>query len=259
MQTDTSFELMPSVREGYLSGKILLQKLLIVLFAFFIVKPSAAQDIIILNSGRQIKARIVDEDTIMIRYRDYGDRNGPLYNVEKRLVADVKYSRETIKAREAKPVIDNKKADAGNVSEGKSSELLTVKARYVFKDGMKVSPRNVKDIMEDDPESLKLYENGYKLCKMSNACPVGIILVSTVSSLTANRYEEQSDRMKILIPALAVDGALIVASIILSSSGKSKIRQSVELYNSRINQPGPLSVSVMPSITGNGIGLVVKF
>ncbi len=259
MHTNTSIVLLASGPEGYFPGKILLQKFLIVLFAFFIAKPSAAQDIIILNSGRQIKANIINEDSVMVKYREYGDRNGPLYSVEKKLVSDIKYSRETIKAREAKSGTDNQKADAGNVSEGKSSDLLTVKARYVYKDGMKVSPRNVKDIMEDDPESLKLYENGYKLCKMSNACPVGIILVSTVSSLTANRYEEQSDRMKILIPALAVDGALIVASIILSSSGKSKIRQSVELYNSRINQPGPLSVSVMPSITGNGIGLVVKF
>ena len=245
--------------KGRLSRRILLTKLFIALFIFLSVKPSAGQDIVILKSGRQIKATIVDEDTIMIRYRDYGDRNGPLYSIEKKLVGEIKYSRETIKARESKPATEKQKADAANVSEGKSSGLLTVKARYVYKDGMKVSPRNVKDIMENDPESLQLYEKGYKLCKMSDACPVGILLVSSVSSLTAIRYEEQSDRIKIVVPALAVDGALIVASIVLSKSGKSKIRQSVDLFNSGNNQQGPLSVSVMPSLTRNGIGLVVKF
>ena len=55
------------------------------------VNPANAQDLLILTSGEEIKANIVEEGSDFIKYRDYNDPAGPLYSIAKDKVATIKY------------------------------------------------------------------------------------------------------------------------------------------------------------------------
>lgn len=234
-------------------------KTCIILLLLLLALPSTAQDIIILKSGRQIKSSIVEEDQAVVKYREYGDKTGPLYSVEKSLVAEIKYSRETLKKRkpeQVKEVTGNKQKE---VAVNENPDLLKVKQRYVYQGERKLSPRNVKTIMENQPDAIRVYEKGYRLCNWSNTCISGITFVSAAATLTANRYEEQSARMKILVPALVLDGAMIVSGIVLASKGKNLIRESVTMYNSRAGKEEPLTFRVNLGVSPNAIGIRVAF
>src|SRR5665647_2411475 len=68
--------------------------LAIVFFLFCgFIESTFAQDIIILKSGKELKANIIEESTDIIKYREYENPTGPLYSVTKDKVASVKYKK----------------------------------------------------------------------------------------------------------------------------------------------------------------------
>lgn len=228
--------------------------------AFFETLNLYGQDIITLKSGRQLKVTIIEDGEDQVKYRDYGVKNSPLYTVEKSQIAQIKLDRKTLKSKET----FSEKGKSG-ISEEKSPEvdesgLLTVKNRFVLKDGRQLSSRSVKSLMEDIPEAIVLYEKGNRQLNLSNAClGAMVIVISPAATIISNRYDEQSEKMKILVPALAADFGMMIAAIVLTSSGKNKIRQSVSIYNSAYKEDKPLSLRVEVGFTGNGTGFKVLF
>jgi|GEM_PF-2036768 len=242
-----------------LSGNSLFTLIISLIIFLFLSGTVGAQDILIMKSGRQLKVSIIEESGDLIKYREYGDKAGPLYSVEKDMVAEIKYSRETLKVRDTKEVTKGQDNRPAGPSGTEKADTLTVKKRYVYRSGRLLSPRTVMNTMEENPEALKLYEAGRKQLNISNTCPFAVIVVSGVSSLTANRYKTQEEKLKILVPALAIDGALIVTGIVTAISGKNKIKKSVSLYNSSINTAKPLSCNLSVSVTKEGIGFKLQF
>jgi hypothetical protein len=220
------------------------------------VSTTYAQDLLILKSGKELKVSIVEDGTDIIKYREFGDPSGPLYTVAKANVASIRYEKGSKMTQETKPG-DPGKAASSALSDGSKTPALTAKKKNVFLDGVMQAPRSVRLIMEDQPEAFELYQSGRKLYRLSNSCAFGVIITSFIVSQSVNKKETSEEKIKAGIPGLVIDGGFIVAAIIMSSAGKSKIRSSVDMYNSSLNKP--VSYKLDFGLQENGIGLAIKF
>lgn len=225
-------------------------KLFSVLLIFFISQNASGQDILTLKSGREIKAIIEEESQATIKYREYGVENSPLYTIDRTKVESVKYRKQKEK--------DSQKPDnAGKVQEQSQVQVqstsgdknLTVKKRYVLQDGVALSSRQIRILMEDNQEALALYDKGHRQVNGSNACAGLITGVCLASALISNKWEDDR-RMKASATALAISGGLAITAIVLSSSGKKNIRRSAELYNRSIKPVSYINFYVSPSAAG---------
>lgn len=230
--------------------------LIVLVFLSGCLTSVSAQDVLTLKSGKTLQVQIVDESGGIVKYRDAGNTSGPLYSVSRENVATIKYGRKSKSNTEEKVSKDNEVAV--NKSEPvEESQLLTVKKRYVYLNKRVQSPRQVKTIMEDYPAAVDMYTSGRKLLSASNVCPVSVVGICFAANLITNGMEDNSDRLKVLGPALAISGGLMISGIILASQGKKKVRKAVNIYNEGISKP--VSYEIKFGISGQGIGLALRF
>ena len=215
------------------------------------------QDLIILKSGKEIRVNIIEEGTDVIKYREFDNPSGPLYSVSKDNVASVKYKKGTKEDIQDTKVRGPEKAATDALTQGSKSPALTSKRKNVYLDGVVQAPRSIRLIMEDQPEALRLYESGRKLYRFSNSCAYGVMITSFIFSQSVNKKETSEEKIRAGIPGLVIDGGFIIAAIIMSVTGKSKIRSSVNMYNSAINKP--VSYKLDFGLQESGIGLALKF
>lgn len=219
-------------------------------------KSALAQDQLILKSGKEMKVNIIEESSDFVKYREIDNPSGPLYSISKDKVSSIKYKKgpRDTKNNDIKET-DTQKSTVSVVQT--TSQLLTVKKRHVYLNGKIQSSRNVKTIMEDYPEAVRLYESGLKKCNISNGCAASVVLVSFVTSQIANGKKEQKDVIRISVIGLGIDGALMITGIILAVNGKHNIRSSVSLYNSAITKP--VSYKLDFGLQDHGVGFALKF
>lgn len=218
-----------------------------------------AQDVLKLKSGKEQKVNIVEEGSAIIKYREYENPTGPVYSIGRDKVDYIKYKRGSKSEQDSKVNAQAKDSAIKNEAPVKSNltPQLTAKKRAVYLGGVAQSPRSIRLLMEDQPEALKAYESGKKMFTLSNGCPIIIMVISFSASQAMNNMTEQSDKLRVGIPVLCIDGALIAAGIILASKGKVKLQKSVSLYNSSVNNPVRASLNF--GLQGNGIGAALKF
>jgi len=215
-----------------------------------------AQDILIMKSGKELKVNIVEESGDIIKYREFENPTGPLYSVRKENVAEVKYkkaTRETQAAKVAEPV----KPAADVPVQGSNSNVLTTKKRNIYLDGVPQSPRGIRLLMEDQPEALKSFESGRKMFTAVNICPLVAMAITFPAAFAVNNMEEQSDKTRVGLIVLSIDGVIVISAILLGSAGKKKFRNSVSLYNSAVNKP--VQYSLKFGLQDNGVGFALRF
>jgi hypothetical protein len=228
--------------------------LIVILFCGF-CESAFAQDLLILKSGKELKVNIIEENETIVKYREFENPTGPLYQVAKDKVASIKYK----KGQPQQSVRQEAAAPAATVPALQETEYqqLTVKRRYVMLDGKALPNKAVKTLMEDNPEALQNYVSGKKLCTASNAFAYGVMVTSFVFARIANSKETDEERIKAGTTGLVIDGVFIVSAIVMASVGKSRIRHSVELYNSSLNKPVTYKLDF--GLQENGIGLALRF
>jgi len=229
---------------------------LFLLFLSVLSGSANAQDVLILKSGKEIKVKIVEEGTDIIKYREFDNPSGPLYSVTKANIASIKYEKGS-KAAQDTNIRGPEKPIADISTQDPQSGLLTVKRKSVYLNGVVQAPRSIRLIMEDQPEALRLYESGRKLCRLSNSCAFGVMITSFVFTQIVNKKETSEEKIRAGVPGLVIDGGFIIAAIIMSATGKSKIRNSVTLYNSSVNKPVTYKLDL--GLQENGIGIALKF
>jgi hypothetical protein len=213
------------------------------------------QDLLILKSGKELKVSIIEENESIVKYREYENPAGPLYQVAKDKVASIKYKngqpqkevkQETVASAAAVPAL-----------QGTEYQQLTAKRRYVMQNGKALSNKAVKTIMENNPEALRYYVSGKNLLRASNGCLYATILSSFIASSAINNTDNDEDRKKAATTGLVISGSLFLAAIITVSAGKSKVKKSVQIYNSSLNKP--VSYKLDFGLQENGIGLALRF
>lgn len=237
-----------------LSRKTILVILVILLSGFG--ESAFAQDLLMLKSGTEIKVNIVEEGPDIIKYREFENPTGPLYSVARDKVASVKYGKES---KEIKQAIgrETDKPVAVIPSQVSQSGLLTAKKRFVYLDGVVQAPRSVRLLMEDQPEALRSYDSGMKMFRRSNACPLAGMVLSFATAYSIKDMPEQSDKIRVGVIVLSIEGVLVISGILFAKAGKTKLKNSASLYNSAINKP--VSYKLDFGLQENGIGMALKF
>lgn len=200
-----------------------------------------------------MKVTVIEDNDVIVKYREYENPTGPLYSVAKDKVASIKYKKGQLQPPEKEKNI----SAAAPVIQPASSSGLTAKKRYVLLDGKPQSNKAVKTIMEDNPEALRFYESGKRLLRTSNGCIYGCIFSGLIANIAINSSKDEEGSRKASITGLTISGSLFIAAIVTVSAGKSKIRKSVEIYNSSLNKP--VSYKLDFGLQENGIGLAVRF
>lgn len=239
--------------------KVVIMAMAIMILLCGISITAGAQDILKLKSGREIKVTITEESSDAVKYREYENPSGPVYTITMDKIESIKYKKGSRESQETTPKEANKDivATQDPLTMNPGYPQLTVKKRFVYLNDVKQNSRKVKTIMEDNPEAIRMYESGKRMCDMSNACAFGVIITSFVASTAANKQEDDADRKRISAIGLSIDGAFIITAIILSSSGKKNIRKSVSLYNSSAGKPVSYRMNV--GLQDNGLGVGISF
>jgi len=252
MKIKSALRFLAGMRE--FAGLLKTINVIILLVIFGFGGSAFAQDILLMKSGKELKVNIIEENETIVKYREFENPTGPLYQVAKDKVASIKYKKGQPQAgkQEAVAVV----AASPALQDGTSGQL-TMKKRYIMLDGKAQSNKAVKSIMENNPEALHYYVSGKKLLKASNGCLYATILSSFISSFAINNTENDEDRKKAATTGLAISGTLFLAAIVTVSAGKSKVKKSVQIYNSALDKP--VSYRLDFGLQENGIGLALRF
>jgi len=228
------------------------------LFLFVSVKTAKAQDLLILKTGKEIKVNIIGESPEIVKYREFDDPSGPLYSISRDKISSIKYKKGSGDTNMNNITATEKiksPGETGTVNQT-GTQLLTVRKRHVLLDGKVQSSRNIKTIMEDYPDAVKLYDSGLKMCNISNGCAVAVIITSFISSQMSNT-QDHSKNVRTATVGLCIDGAFIITGIVLATAGKHRIRNSVSLYNSSVSKP--VSYKLDFGLQDHGVGLALRF
>lgn len=215
-----------------------------------------AQDILIMKSGKELKVNIVEESSDIIKYREFENPTGPLYSVRKENVSEVKYKKGT-RETQAAVVAEPGKPVADIAVQGSKSNVLTTKKRNIYLDGLVQAPRSIRLLMEDQPEALRSYESGRKLFTAAKICPWVAMAITFPAAFAVQDMVEQSDKTRVGLIVLSIDGVIVISAILLGSGGRKKYRNSVSLFNSASNKP--VQYSLKFGFQENGVGLALKF
>ena len=249
------------------TGKILLIAAIFLFLLFGSGGKAAAQDLLILKSGKELKVNIIEETSVIVKYREFENPTGPLFSIGKDKVASIQYKKGSKEVQQNQAKEKENIVPGGKEATVQSSGFkpLTYRKMIVSEDGKPLSVRQVKTLMEEYPVALKKYETGKFLGRASNGCAFGVIIVSFAGTLKANSISTknktdkvvQKEKMDILVPALAVDGVLLITGIILASTGRHDIRSAITIYNSAAGKPVTYKLNM--GVQDHGVGLALRF
>lgn len=82
-----------------------MKKLFLSLIVLLIGFTAYSQDIIVTNEGNKIEAKVTEVEVEVIKYKKYGDNNGPTYTMKKTEIATILYENGTVDVfkKEAQP------------------------------------------------------------------------------------------------------------------------------------------------------------
>jgi hypothetical protein len=238
------------------TGSIKAITVLILILFFGFCESVFAQDLLILKSGKELKVNIIEENADIIKYREYESPSGPVYSIGRDKVESVKYKKGTRETQAAVVAVPVKPASDFPAQSSKSN-VLTTKKRYIYLDGVPQTPRSIRLLMEDQPEALRSYESGRKSFAAARICPWVAMAITFPASFAVNNMEEQSDKTRVGLIVLSIDGAIIITAILLGSAGRKNYKNSISLYNSAANKP--VSYRLDFGLQDNGIGIALRF
>lgn len=215
---------------------------IIVLFLFLACFGNIAksQDVITLKNGEEIRAKVTEIETYVIKYKKFENLTGPVYSIEKAKVFTIKYENGT---KDVISPIENTTINNQNSSSGE----LVYRGGKIYKENVKLRASEVKSTMAINPEALNKYKSGRGF-NIAGWIFTGAGVIQLTTALVLS--ESGADATYQYALAI-VDCGLGLTCQIISSSQYNK---SVTIYNSGIKKQ-----SLVLGITHDGIGLCLKF
>ena len=122
----------------------------------------------------------------------------------------------------------------------------------VLKDGTKLAPAKVREIMSGNSEALKMYNSGRALGT------TGMIFGGVGGFLVGFDLETRLGGGEGNGTLLAVGGVTLGAGLVLGLIGDANVKKSVTLYNSKLSSNStPLQINF--GLMQTGIGLSMRF
>lgn len=201
----------------------------------------SGQDLLKLKSGKELKVDIVDENADVYRYRDFGVADSPLYTVAKDLVESVVHDKKS-----GTELIEKQ-------AELDESRMLKIKRGVLYSEGRLLRKPDVKTLMQSYPEIYELYSSGTREGYIGGAIAgtgIGLALITYLQSISPGVSRPVQAGLYTVSTGVAVTG------IVLAVKGSRKVKQSVNMYNTRVVKP---SAMIHMEISPHGVGMLVTF
>lgn len=209
--------------------------------------PVFSQDIIMLRTGDEIKAVVSEVDINQIKYKKFENPNGPQYVIEKSKVFFIKYqngtkdvfNQNTAKSPEtpiqtvtpAPATVSAPLQEPPKPVEAKKT-ILTYRSGAVYANDEILDENKCRELFSADPEILQLYNSGSKQASFGSIVVGADLGFTLVMGLLINKgvvVAKFPQTSAFVIAGVAVGG--LVASAVMTTSGKKKIKKAVLLYN----------------------------
>jgi len=209
----------------------------------------SAQDVITLKNGDDIKAIVQEVGIDDVKYKRFDNPNGPNYMLKKAEILMIRYENGS------KDVF-NKFATSNSVDKQQQTSIGTMQPELSYSDGVwqngtKLSADNVRSVMSGNSEALRQYNSGKSLYLAGQIIGYPCAFLFGWDLGTRLGGGEGNGAL------LGVGAAGTVVGLIMMYSGESKIKTSVKLYNSKVNNS--LSYQIDFGFTETGIGLCMRF
>jgi len=226
--------------------------MLTVVILFGINNMAYSQDLILLKNGEEIKAVVNEVALDVIKYKKFENPDGPTYSIEKKSVFMITYKNgsKDIFSEQQTEIKPEQKQDELN-----QNNVLIAKKGAVKQNGKYLTKYDVRTIMANNSEALQFYNSGKNLIligDVSGYVGLGVIVVAAIVENKGN-FKENSAAMVGVVGGVA----LLATSMTFTFTGRSKIKKSVNQYNSDLNKP--MSYKIDFGINQNGIALTLNF
>lgn len=203
--------------------KIVLSTLIIFVFSTL----SYSQDIIELNDGSEIKAKVTEVLPKEIKYKKFNNLDGPIYTINKSKILMIRYENGD------KDIIQK---------EVQNNEKLAISSGY-YKGNNKIRKKEFKTLLSTNQKAYSEYKSGnlVKTLGLVIAIPSAAYLGWSIG-----QGEVESE-------ALIAGGLGVVGGFLAVIGGNSMIKKSIKTYNS------DKSISYEFKINSNGIGIALSF
>ena len=202
-----------------------------------------AQDIIMLRTGDEIPAKVLEIGDRVIRYTALENQDSTTYDIQKSDVFLIKYENGT------KDIFLTNNTEDVYVS----SQPPLIYDSGVRKNGTKIKPEQVREMMLGNSEALQEYNygRGAFVAGQIIAYPCAVLLGVVLGAYTFGRGCSG------VLLGIGIAGT--VGGIIITLSGESQMRKSVSLYNASVMH-GTTACTLNFGITGSGgVGFTLNF
>ncbi|OFX88722.1 MAG: hypothetical protein A2W99_04440 [Bacteroidetes bacterium GWF2_33_16] len=227
--------------------------LLLTLLFFGLCNSIFAQDILLLKNGDELKVIVSEVSLDVIKYKKFENPDGPLYLIEKEKVAMITYKNGSKDVFSEMPIVQ--KEEQQPIQQQKSYKVLTEKRGIVKQNGITIKKNEIRTIMSENTDALNLYNSGQSLIlagEVFSYAGLGIVLIAAVVE-NRNVYKDNVAAMVGVIGGVACLGT----SMVVTFTGRNKIKKSVNLYNSDLKQQSSYQIGL--GLNQNGVALVYKF
>lgn len=227
-----------------------------------------AQDVITMTNGEEVKALVLEITQSEIKYKKFDNPNGPNYTLKKSEIFMIKYANGSKEVYNIPTPEGNNVEKSGQGKTGKPRETqlepLSIQGIKIYNSyGKKLSKDEVRNMMRNVPEALNLYNSGNSLRTTGNVfygIEIGVIAMWSINQLNGVNGDKNSQILSSMYWYFGVALGLAIPATICRNSGKSKIENSVGVYNSGISQKYKSDMSLNFGITrSGGVGLTFNF
>jgi hypothetical protein len=223
-----------------------------------------AQDVITLKSGEDIQALVQEIGDTDVKYKKFDNPNGPNYTLKKSEIFMIRYangSKDVFTTEVTSPMITGQSKNQQQME--MPLEPLSIDGVQIFNsNGRKLSKSEIQNLMRNVPDALDLYNSGAKKKGIATgfAIPGNILCWGGLGVMIAGIANEDEEVTGAGLGLMVASLPFNIVSMVLSSSGNARIRNSVGAYNSGIRQRQTSDVSLNFGVTqSGGVGLTLKF
>jgi len=197
------------------------------------------QDLLRLKDGTEFRVNIIEDGKDSVKYREYGNDLSPLYILSKEYIDVIKFESRrkafTVGRRSTKkeePSTTGENIAFINLNQTDTAKYLSFKNGDVYLGGNKLMRIEVRTLMEDNPGSLKTYNNSCKVHDLGRyfAVPALISLLGAEFLWLAHSHHA--------ITSLEIGGALLVPASLVLHNGNRKLKKAINEYNLSAGKPG---------------------
>lgn len=202
-----------------------------------------AQDIIVLKNGDEVKALVQEVEIETIKYKKQENPTGPTYTIAKSEVFMIKYQNGEKDVFQPKPVASATQSatpqpNVANAGVKPFVPIVIDRNRWYYEGKKLRDYKELKPILSENQEALSKYNQGRGLAiagniVLANAFVVEVIGLGYLLAGVAAEWDSYASDVYPQIGGICILASLVplTVAIGLGTSGMSKIKQAVDLYN----------------------------